>query len=86
MPGEPAPLDAVRPGVPAALAGVARRLLAKRPRDRYQSPAELADALAGFLAGGAPAAHGQEEESTGADVSGQTSVHEAPSPTLPDRA
>jgi eukaryotic-like serine/threonine-protein kinase len=43
---EPEPLEALRPGVPPALAAVVRRLMAKDPARRYQSPAELADALA----------------------------------------
>jgi eukaryotic-like serine/threonine-protein kinase len=51
---EPAPLG---PGVPAALAAVVRRLLAKRPEDRFQTPAEVADALA-RLPGGAPGGPG----------------------------
>ena len=49
---EPEPLEALRPGVPPALAGVVRRLMAKDPAARYQGPAELAGALAGL---GAPA-------------------------------
>jgi eukaryotic-like serine/threonine-protein kinase len=41
---EPAPLGA---GVPAGLAAVARKLLQKEPARRFQTPAELADALGG---------------------------------------
>ena len=37
-----------RPEVPAALDTVLRRILAQRPKDRYQTAAELADALAPF--------------------------------------
>jgi WD40 repeat protein/tRNA A-37 threonylcarbamoyl transferase component Bud32 len=40
-----APVDQVRPEVPAGVAGVVRRLMAKRPEDRYQTPAELVAAL-----------------------------------------
>jgi serine/threonine-protein kinase len=43
---QPPPLERLRPGLPAGVAAVVRRLLAKRPQDRYQTPAELADALA----------------------------------------
>jgi eukaryotic-like serine/threonine-protein kinase len=44
---EPRPLEEVRPGVPPALAAVVRKLMAKSPGDRFQVPAEAADALAG---------------------------------------
>jgi serine/threonine protein kinase len=42
---EPAPLDQLRPDVPAAVVAVVRRLMAKRPEDRYASAAELAASL-----------------------------------------
>jgi eukaryotic-like serine/threonine-protein kinase len=42
---DPVPVEALRPDVPAELATVVRTLLAKRPRDRYQDPAEVASAL-----------------------------------------
>jgi tRNA A-37 threonylcarbamoyl transferase component Bud32 len=45
---EPPPLEAVRPDVPAAVAGIVRKMMAKRPADRYQTPAEVAAALAPF--------------------------------------
>jgi serine/threonine protein kinase len=41
----PPSVDQLRPEVPAALARVVRRLMAKHPDDRYQEPAELACAL-----------------------------------------
>ncbi len=47
---EPAALERLRPGVPPAVTAVVRRLMAKRPADRYQSPAELAAALAAVRA------------------------------------
>jgi tRNA A-37 threonylcarbamoyl transferase component Bud32 len=43
---EPDPVERLRPGVPPALAEVVRKLMAKRPEDRYQTPAEAAAALA----------------------------------------
>jgi serine/threonine protein kinase len=45
---EPVPLARLRPDVPAALWAVVARLLAKDPARRYQTPAEVAQALAPF--------------------------------------
>jgi len=42
---EPPSLDSFRPDVPPAVQGVIRKLLAKRPADRFQTPAELLAAL-----------------------------------------
>jgi serine/threonine-protein kinase len=55
---EPPPIEGLRPEVPADVAAVVRKLLAKRPQDRYQTPAELAAALAPLAetAGQTPAA------------------------------
>jgi serine/threonine protein kinase len=44
---EPKRLEEVRKDVPAAIAGIVRKLMAKRPEDRYQTPAELAADLSG---------------------------------------
>jgi hypothetical protein len=43
---EPKPVDEACPDVPCAVAAVVRRLLAKRPEDRFQTPADLFAALA----------------------------------------
>lgn len=45
---EPPPLDEVRPDVPPEVQAVLRKLMAKRPEDRYQTPADVAEALAAF--------------------------------------
>jgi tRNA A-37 threonylcarbamoyl transferase component Bud32 len=45
---EPRPLPELRPDVPAALWAVVARLLAKDPARRYQTPGEVARALAPF--------------------------------------
>jgi serine/threonine-protein kinase len=42
---EPMAIETLRPGLPREVAEVIRRLMAKRPEDRYQTPAEVADAL-----------------------------------------
>lgn len=41
----PKPLDQLRPDVPPALVSVVQRLMAKKPADRFQTPAELATVL-----------------------------------------
>jgi WD40 repeat protein len=43
---EPIPLPLLREGVPPGLTAVVQRLTAKRPEDRFQTPAELIAALA----------------------------------------
>jgi serine/threonine-protein kinase len=51
---EAPPVESLRPDVTAHLAAVTRRLMAKKPEDRYQTPAELVNALApgSFTPGG----------------------------------
>jgi eukaryotic-like serine/threonine-protein kinase len=46
---EPVPVTVLRPDVPPAVATVVRTLLSKRPKDRYQEPAEVVAALADCL-------------------------------------
>src|SRR5271156_2452847 len=46
---EPTRLEELRPEVPPALAGVLRKMMAKRLEARYQKPAEAAQALATIL-------------------------------------
>ncbi len=56
---EPEPLEQVRGDLPAGLPAVVRTMMAKRPADRYQTPAAAAAALAPFahaVAGPIPAA------------------------------
>jgi serine/threonine protein kinase len=57
---EPPDLQKLRPDVPDWLLPIARRMLAKRPEDRYQTPGELADALAAMMkTPGSPSVSGQ---------------------------
>jgi eukaryotic-like serine/threonine-protein kinase len=46
---EPVPVDRLRPEVPPGLAAVIHKMLQKRPEDRFQTPAEVFDALAPFV-------------------------------------
>jgi serine/threonine protein kinase len=49
-------LSAVRPDVPAELAAVVAKMMAKAPEQRYQTPAEVAKALVPFFKAGKAAA------------------------------
>lgn len=46
---EPLPAEQLVPELPAGAAAILHRLMAKKPADRYQTPAELATDLATFL-------------------------------------
>jgi serine/threonine-protein kinase len=48
---EARPVEALRPAVPHAVAGVVRKLMAKKPGERYQTPAEVAAALGAVVSG-----------------------------------
>ncbi|MCI0462969.1 MAG: serine/threonine protein kinase [Gemmataceae bacterium] len=47
---EPAPVESLRSGVAPEVLAILRKLMAKRPEDRYQIAAEAADALTPFCA------------------------------------
>jgi serine/threonine protein kinase len=51
---EPTPLEQLRPDVPPALAAVVRRMMAKVPAQRYQTVAEVLEALGPFCGVPAP--------------------------------
>src|SRR5262249_17979472 len=46
---EPTPVEQLRADVPPAIAAVVRQLMAKKPRDRYQDPGEVAATLRPYL-------------------------------------
>jgi serine/threonine protein kinase len=46
---QPKPVRLLRPDVPDAVAAILERMMMKEPAARYQTPAELADALAQFV-------------------------------------
>src|SRR5262249_41739117 len=50
---EAKPLNLVRPEVPKELAAVVRKMMAKSPSKRYQTPLEVVEALAPFIKQGA---------------------------------
>jgi serine/threonine protein kinase len=52
---EATPVQKLRPEVPTEVVAVLRRLMAKRPEDRYQTPAEAAKALARAATAAPPA-------------------------------
>ena len=48
---EPTPLRQLRPDVPEAVSEVVRKLMAKQPAERYQTPVELVVTLQGLMRG-----------------------------------
>src|SRR5262245_36296806 len=51
---QPEPLSEVRPEVPEPVRAVLERMIAKEPADRFQTPAEVAEALRPLIAGPVP--------------------------------
>jgi serine/threonine protein kinase len=62
---EAEPLNVVRPEVPEELAAVVRTMMAKDPAKRYQTPVEVARALAAFVKPGAKGEVAEREEGGG---------------------
>ena len=61
---EPTPLDELSPDMPAGVALVVQRMTAKRPADRFQSMAEVAQALALYVAASSPSFQAIRKTST----------------------
>jgi serine/threonine protein kinase/Leucine-rich repeat (LRR) protein len=75
---EPPPLERLRPDVPPGVVAVVRKLMAKQPEHRYQTPAEAATALAvsagtGFQS--VPPEHG-DDRTVGMEGRGEASLSE----------
>ncbi len=66
-------MNQVRPDVPAELAAVVARMLAKEPAQRFQTPIEVAEVLAPFCkAGQKPGAQPEEKVPQGSSAPGRT--------------
>src|SRR5262249_16364861 len=50
----PVPVEQLRPDIPPKVAAIVKRLLAKKPTDRYQTPAQLVQALDEATQAGVP--------------------------------
>ncbi len=61
---EPKPVNGLRPDVPPGVTRVVRKLMAKKPEDRYQTPAEVATALASVGVGDESSLVGTGSEQT----------------------
>jgi serine/threonine-protein kinase len=84
---EPVPVEQRRPEVPPAVAAVVRRLMAKQPEDRYATPGEAAEALAGAASSAgldampAPLPVAMPVESMASTVSWSSLITDPPSAT-----
>jgi serine/threonine protein kinase len=76
------PLNLIRPEVPEELAAVVRKMMAKEPAKRYQTPAEAVQALTVFIKPGAKGASAKSlsELSMGADAKPTRSIMPAVGP------
>jgi serine/threonine-protein kinase len=84
---EPPDVRGLNPDVPEPLWGVLRRMLAKRPDDRYQTPGELLDALLRLRVGGAEmAAPGREPEDSDPGSPAPAEAENTPAPRRRKRA
>lgn len=51
---KPYPIEELRPGIPTALSQILNKMLEKKPEDRFQTPATLANALEAIIVGNSP--------------------------------
>src|SRR5262249_6337948 len=78
---EAKPLDQVRSDLPAELAGVVAKMMAKDPEDRFQTPAQAASVLARVFKKGSLASSPRPEAKPGALGSAAVERPEVPRPT-----
>jgi serine/threonine-protein kinase len=83
---DPTPIDFRRPDVPTSVLGVVRKLMAKRVVDRYQTPAEVAEALAELARGLPNASSAKLPPQSSSDTLGSGQVTEKRTPTWSGRA
>jgi serine/threonine protein kinase len=78
------PLNLVRPEVPVELAALVAKMMAKDPKRRFQTPGELAQALAPFFRKGSEATRepNLEVSRAGQLEAGHGTTRAAPAPTL----
>jgi hypothetical protein len=86
---EPPPLQTVRPDAPPAVAAVVRKMTAKKPQDRYQTPAEVVEALTAAVEHAAeavapaplatPRPPAAESQQSTVDLTSQAITNETPS-------
>jgi eukaryotic-like serine/threonine-protein kinase len=78
---QPKPMRSIRPDVPEGVCAVVEKMMAKDPAQRYQTPAEVAEALAEWTQTpiGPPPEH--EMPRLSAALRGPTSADGSPSPT-----
>jgi serine/threonine protein kinase len=77
---EAKPLNLVRPEVPEELAAVVRRMMAKSPAKRYQTPLEVVQALAPFVKQGATAKPSSELSAGTSQAKPAVQVASSPAP------
>ena len=70
---QPPPIAKERPDVPADLVAICTKMMAKRPADRYQSMAEVADALRRWLAD-----NRQSSQGGGSGIGGRAVLRPSP--------
>lgn len=84
---EPKPVEQLRPEVPAGVAAIVRKMMAKKPADRFQTPQEVADRLAGL--GSSISASGKKSSAAVAGAAAATDTMTTPEthnrPRVPQR-